>query len=57
MHLSNLAIKQSAQKYADEVLGEIGNKKVKGLNVPYGGRETANKLLFEALSRTYMDKN
>lgn len=48
------AIKESATKYAEGVLGEYGSKKVSGLNVP-SGKESMTKLLSEALSRTYMD--
>lgn len=48
------ALKESADKYAENILGQYGNKKVSGFNVP-GGTTEIKKLLSEALQRTYMD--
>lgn len=51
-YLYQQAIAKEAKAYADEVLGAYGSKKVKGLNVPYGGRVGMNELLAQAIQRS-----
>lgn len=51
---ASMALRESADNYAKEVLGDYGDKKVSGLNVP-GAKQEMRVLLREALERTFMD--